>query len=66
LENIVVKLGFKLLHPQQAVEVMEELDYNQRLYILSNIKPQYSAYLLREMAADEVADFIGDLPPNST
>lgn len=57
---------FKLLHPQQAIEVMEELDYDQRLYILSNIKPQYAAYLLREMAADEVADFIGDLPPNST
>ncbi|TYP56701.1 magnesium transporter [Thermosediminibacter litoriperuensis] len=55
---------FKRLEFSTARDVLEELDPEKITFILTNIKLQYAALLIREMSSDDVADYLGMLPEN--
>lgn len=59
-EKIIV---FKLLGTKKAVEVFENLKFDEQEYILNNANSQEVAQVINEMAPDERADLFKELPP---
>ncbi|MFA5114745.1 MAG: magnesium transporter [Candidatus Omnitrophota bacterium] len=59
-EKIIV---FKLLGIKKAVEVFENLKFEEQEYILNNVNSQELVQVINEMAPDERADLFKELPP---
>ncbi|OGX15835.1 MAG: magnesium transporter [Omnitrophica WOR_2 bacterium RBG_13_41_10] len=59
LEKILV---FKLLGTKKAVEVFEDLRFQEQSYILSNLENAEAAQVINAMAPDERADLFKGLP----
>ncbi|MFC1666812.1 magnesium transporter [Candidatus Omnitrophota bacterium] len=55
-------LVFKLLGSKTAIEVFENLAFEDQSYLLSNLDNQEISQILNEMASDERADLFKDLP----
>jgi len=55
-------LLFKLLSFKKAIEVFEDLNLDQRQYLLNNLANEEVGKILNEMAADERARLFKDLP----
>jgi magnesium transporter len=53
---------FKVIDFNVALDVLAELGSEKRFFILTNINPRYTTQLLNEMSADDLADFLGELP----
>ena len=53
---------FNCLVSEKAVQVLEELEHDLRLYFLNNVPHNYMMRLLKEMSSDEIADFLRELP----
>ncbi|HHT71179.1 MAG TPA: magnesium transporter [Firmicutes bacterium] len=53
---------FNCLVSEKAVQVLEELEHDLRLYFLNNVPRNYMTRLLKEMSSDEIADFSRELP----
>lgn len=56
-------LVFKLLRSKVAIEVFENLPFEDQSYLLNNLDNQEISEILNEMASDERADLFKDLPP---
>ncbi len=56
-------LIFKLLTPKKAIEVFEDLRFDEQSYLLNNLGNAEVAPILNEMASDERADLFKELPP---
>lgn len=59
-EKIII---FKLLTSKKAVEVFEDLRFNQQSYLLDNLDNAEVAPILNEMAPDERVDLFQELSP---
>lgn len=55
-------LVFKLLSSKKAVEVFEELHFNEQSFLLSNLNNEEISRVLNEMAPDERSKLFKDLP----
>lgn len=56
-------LVFKLLGSKMAIEVFENLNFNDQSYLLGNLDNQDVSQILNEMAPDERVDLFKDLHP---
>jgi magnesium transporter len=59
-EKIIV---FRLLSARKAVEVFEDLRFNEQSYLLNNLENQEAALIINEMAHDDRAKLFKDLKP---
>jgi magnesium transporter len=59
-EKIII---FKLLTSKKAVEVFEDLRFNEQAYLLNNLGNAEVAPILNEMASDERVDLFKELSP---
>ncbi|MBU1007006.1 MAG: magnesium transporter [Candidatus Omnitrophica bacterium] len=55
-------LVFKLFSQKRAIEVFENLSFDDQSYLLNNLNNQEISEILNEMASDERADLFKDLP----
>lgn len=55
-------LVFKLLDSHRAVEVFEELDFDEQAFILNNLEDSSISEILEDMASDEKAKLFKNLP----
>ncbi|MBI5573236.1 MAG: magnesium transporter [Elusimicrobia bacterium] len=58
-EKLVV---FKLLEIKRAIEIFEELDFEEQTFILNNLEDTSISELLTDMASDEKAKLFKNLP----
>ena len=58
-------LIFKLLTPRKAVEVFEDLRFDEQLFLLNNLNSEEITHLLNEMAPDERSKLFKDLSPKT-
>jgi magnesium transporter len=58
-EKIVI---FKLLTSKKAIEVFEDLQFDEQSYLLNNLDNTEVAPILNDMASDERADLFKELP----
>lgn len=61
-EPTVKIIVFKLLGPKKAVEVFENLRFQEQTYILNNLDNAQVAQVINEMSPDERADLFKELP----
>lgn len=54
---------FKLLATKKAVELFENLPFNEQTFIIDNLASQDVAQIINEMAPDERTDLFKELPP---
>ncbi len=59
-EKIIV---FRLLSAKKAVEVFEDVRFQEQSYLLNNLENQESALIINEMASDDRARLFKDLKP---
>src|SRR3989338_7673232 len=55
---------FKLFGPRKAVEVFEDLRFDEQSYLLNNLNSEEITHILNEMAPDERSRLFKDLPKN--
>ncbi|MDD2702942.1 MAG: magnesium transporter [Candidatus Omnitrophica bacterium] len=62
LDNQEKILLFKLLSPRKAVEVFEDLNFEEQSFLMNNLNCEEVSLILNEMAPDERTKLFKDLP----
>ncbi|MFA5362263.1 MAG: magnesium transporter [Candidatus Omnitrophota bacterium] len=63
MDNQEKILIFKLLSPRKAVEVFEDLHFEEQSFLMRNLNCEDVSQVLNEMAPDERTKLFKDLPP---